>query len=145
MERTVAIRAATEAPLEEFTKGELLKMATEGWTGRVTAGILAAISASYQTDQVIRPVNTRNETERRFRICVEGFAAMRRDLHWAIPRILDELPVYLRCRLDRMDWRPDEDRSAWIGENPEPGELTEDGSDIGNPATEIQGTEIGDD
>ena len=103
-----------DVPHGDFS-GQLAKMVTEGWTGRVTDGIQAAISASFQTDQVIRSVMTRNAIRRRFRICTEGFCIMRRDLGWAVPRIIDELPVYLRSKLDGMDWTPDEGREAWLG------------------------------
>ena len=123
----------SDVPHGEFS-GQLAQMVTEGWTGRVTTGIQAAISASFKTDQVIRPVLTQNETRRRFRICVSGFCIMRRDLGWAVPRIIEELPVYLRCQLDGMDWSPDEDRDSWLSTDTEPMKL--DGAD--------QAPEIGD-
>lgn len=94
--------------------GELSKMVTEGWTNRVIMGIQAAISASFKTDQVLRPVMTKSEVKARFEICTEGFCIMRKDLKWSVPKIIDELPAYLRCKLDRIDWTPDEDRATWI-------------------------------
>lgn len=104
----------SNATSPEGFKGELVKMVTEGWTDRVMMGIQAAISASFKTDQVIRSVMTHNEVKARFEICTEGFCIMRKDLKWSVPRIIDELPVYLRCKLDRIDWTPDEERAAWI-------------------------------
>ena len=104
-----------DVPHGDFS-GQLAKMVTDGWAARVTTGIQAAISASFKTDQVIRPVLTQDEIRRRFRICTEGFCIMRRDLDWAVPRIVDELPVYLRCKLDGMDWAPNEDRGSWASD-----------------------------
>lgn len=142
-----ARRSAATAPVETFTRGELMKVATEGWIGRVTVGIQAAISASFRTDDVLRPhmVQTRSEVERRFKYCIEGFMIMRKDLHWAIPRILDELPLYLRCRLDGGDWKPNEVRGAWAAKERVPAsELEPDGPDLSDPTPlDVEGVEIG--
>ena len=116
----------------EWAKGTLAQMATEGWTGRVVVAIEHAIRTSFESDQVIRPVMTRNEIDRRFRICVKGFAIMRRDLGWAIPRILDEIPRFLRCELDGMTWRPDEDHAGWLAQDGE--RMTTEGEDM-SPAS----------
>jgi len=102
-----------EVPLESFTRGELTKLVTEKWIGRVTAAIIGAIAHSFATDLVLRPVKTQAEIRRRFRICVECFCILRRDLHWAVPHILDELPIALRKRLDGDDWDPKEPGRAW--------------------------------
>lgn len=110
-----AIKESAE-PLAKFTRGTLAKMVTEGWLGRVTHGIEGAIQRSFAEDEVLRPVTTRNEVQRRFRLCIEGFCLMRRDLHWAVPRILDEMPRYLRCKLDGAPWAPDEERKSWIAD-----------------------------
>lgn len=123
-------------PHSDFS-GQLAKMVTEGWTSRVTQGIQAAISASFKTDQVLRPVMTQNEIRARFKICTDGFCMMRRDLGWAVPRIIDELPVYLRCKLDRMDWTPEEDRNAWLAG---PGKAMElDGEDMAPDLQDVSG------
>lgn len=92
--------------------GELAKMVTAGWIPRVVKGIEAAIARSFATDTVLRPVLTRDEAKRRFEICARGFVTMRRDLHWAVPRIIDELPRYLRANLDGDDWEP-ADHGGW--------------------------------
>ena len=112
-----AMDIAREAPLEEFTKGQLVRMVTEGWVGRVTAAIAETIRTSFAEDQVLRPVLTRDEVRRRFRLCVEGFTTMRRDLGWAVPRILDNLPTYLRHRLDGTPWDPD-GGERWVADDP---------------------------
>lgn len=118
-------------------RGQLAKMVTEKWLGPVTIGIEAAISASFQTDQVIRPVLTKDEVRRRFKLCVEGFCIMRKDLGWAVPRIVDELPVYLRKKLDHMDWEPDTDHKSWMGEERVAMQL--DGEDIAPETPELEG------
>lgn len=93
-------------------RGTLAKMVTEGWIGRVVNGIHAAIVKSYNTDAITRPVLTKSEIRHRFGICVEGFCIMRRDLQWAVPRIVDELPNYLRKKLDGEHWEPT-DGARW--------------------------------
>lgn len=135
---------AKSASVETFTGGELVKLVTQGWISRVIVGIQAAISASFRTDNVLRPsrVRTKAEVERRFKICVEGFLIMRKDLHWAVPRILDELPIYLRCKLDGADWTPDEVRDAWTGQGKVP-ILEAFGDDLGEDTPELDGVEIG--
>lgn len=112
-------------------------MVTEKWVGPVTTGIEAAISASFQTDQVIRPVMTQNEIRRRFNLCVRGFCIMRRDLKWAVPRIIDELPVFLRCHLDGMKWEPDEDHDSWMGNTV--ARMEADGPDLAPPTPDVLG------
>lgn len=93
-------------------KGELARLATTKWLGRVTAGIQAAISTSFAEDKVLRPVYTRDEIERRFRMCADIFVTLRKDLGWSIPRILDEMPRALRAKLDGIPWNPETDKSA---------------------------------
>ena len=107
--------------LEEFTKGELVKLVTEKWIGKVTVGITETIGNSFVEDQVLRPVQTRDEIERRFRICIKWFVTLRRDLEWSVPRILDDLPKALRHELDGTPYSPDEKRvgplkyARWAG------------------------------
>lgn len=129
---------AREAPLEEFTKGQLLRMVTEGWAGRVTVAFERTIQKSFDEDLVLRPVMTQNEIRRRFRFCVEGFVHMRRDLGWAVPRILDLLPAYLRHRLDGTPWDPETGKESWIAQDRAVGalEIDAEGSDLGSEISE---------
>lgn len=101
--------------LAEFTKGELIRLVTEEWIGRVTVGITESIERSFRNDEILRPVRTRDEIERRFRICIKWFVTLRRDLGWTVPRILDDLPKALRHELDGTPYSPDESRNAWLG------------------------------
>jgi hypothetical protein len=101
--------------LESFTRGDLKELVEDKWIGKVTIGILDAIAASFQTDNVIRPVQTRDEISRRFKICIKWFNVLRRDLHWSVPRILDGLPEALRSELDGTPFQPTEDRQGWVG------------------------------
>lgn len=101
--------------LEEFTRGELVKLVTEKWVGRVTIGITNTIGESFDTDRVLRPVKTRDEIEWRFRICIKWFVTLRRDLGWSVPRILDDLPKALRHELDGTPYSPDEKHVSWAG------------------------------
>lgn len=134
-----------DVPHDDF-RPDLLRMVTEGWIGRVTDGIQAAIAASFQTDIVLRPSRsrTKNEVRRRFNICVRGFNIMRRDLGWAVPRIIDEMPVYLRCKLDGAPWAPDEVHDSWVAK--ETVQMVVDGGDIAPDVDEVHGAqEVGPD
>ncbi len=127
--------------LAEFTNGELVKLVTEDWIGRVTAGITDSIAQSFETDIVLRPVNTRNEINRRFEICIKWFVTLRRELGWAVPHILDEMPKILRDELDCGGYEPDEKRKAWHGEGVE-GVLVEDGEDMAPETPDIDAKEV---
>jgi hypothetical protein len=119
---------AAETDLHEFTRGDLVKMVEPKWIRRVVVGITAAIETSFREDLVLRPVTTRDEVKRRFRFCVEGFVTMRREFRWAVPRILDEIPAYLRHRLDGTEWSFVEGPGRWVGSDPSDGELAIDES-----------------
>lgn len=122
--------------LQEFADGELVKLVTEKWIGRVIEGFRAAILYSFQSDLLIQPVMTRSEIERRFTILINWFIVLRRDLHWSVPRILDELPTIIRKELDGEDYIPDEERSAWHGRGRAPDEMEPDGDDMSDPTDE---------
>ena len=126
--------------LAEFTKGELLKLVTQDWVGKVTVGITEAIELSFQTDQVLRSVKTQSEISHRFNICIRWFVTLRRELGWTVPRILDEMPGILRGELDGVRFEPDEDRKAWHGETCLE-DLVEDGEDLVGALKDIVGTE----
>lgn len=106
--------------LEDFTKGELVKLVTEDWIGRVTKGIIDAVEKSFRTDMVLRPVRSRDEIKRRFEICVRTFVELRRDAGWSVPRILDEMYPALRAKLDGDPWDPESagKRGAWATDAP---------------------------
>jgi len=127
--------------MQEFTGGELVKLVTEKWIARVIVGFQEAIAFSFETDGLIRPVQTRNEIERRFKILIKWFVALRRDLHWSVPHILDELPKILRIELDGGKYDPNEDRSAWLGKGKAPSELEVDGGDLSDPVPIVEGIE----
>lgn len=132
--------------LAEFTKGELVKMVTQKWVGRVIVGITDAIQYSFDTDEVLRPVNTRSEIERRFQICIRWFVTLRRDLHWSVPRILDAMKSIIRTELDSPGkWSPDERRESWSGPGngsvEVPIELEVDGDDVLGDNPDVDGIE----
>lgn len=103
------------AALESF-HGELVKMVTDNWVGRVMIGFEAALKHSFATDELIRPVITRDEMERRFHICARWFVILRRDCGWSVPKILDELPLILRNELDGIRYEPTGEgaRQSWV-------------------------------
>lgn len=103
--------------LESF-HGELVKMVTGDWVGKVLVGFESALKYSFASDDLIRPVITRDEMERRFHICARWFVILRRDCKWSVPRILDELPTILRNELDGIRYEPviDGDRQSWVKE-----------------------------
>ncbi len=133
------------ASLQEFagTGGELLKMVTQKWLGRTVTGMTEAIELSFLTDDVLRPVRTQNEIERRFKICIRWFVIMRRDLKWAVPRILDALPLALRVELDGGRYDPDEADKAWLAAG-EALTLLPDGPDMAPAAVQVDAIETED-
>lgn len=87
--------------IANFIKGQFLKsLGTPEWIGRVTLGMMEAIDLSFKTDEVLRPVRTKDELRRRFEICKKWFITLRLEENWSIPAILDELPTILRTELD---------------------------------------------
>jgi hypothetical protein len=77
--------------------------------GRVTLGIESAVAASIREDG---SQWTGAEIRRRFNICVRLVKQLRGELGWAVARVLDHLPRYLRCELDGIAWVP-EARTVW--------------------------------
>lgn len=128
--------------LQEFTRGELLKLVTEKWVGKVVVAFTEAIEHSFATDYLIRPVQTREEIERRFRILIKWFVVLRREMHWTVPHILDELPIVLRKELDGGSYEPVE-RSAWLSRGG-PQELEPAGDDMSDPTPIVNGIETED-
>lgn len=128
--------------MQEFTGGELVKLVTSKWIGKVIVGFEDALHFSFQTDGLIKPGLTHNEIERRFKILVKWFVTLRRELHWSVPRILDELPMILRKELDGVKYEPDEERSAWRAQGG-PDELEPAGEDMADPVPEdVKGIEV---
>jgi hypothetical protein len=78
--------------------------------GHVVLGIENAVAQSFLQDRA-RP--TGDEIRRRFGLCARLVKQLRGDLGWAIPRVIDHLPGYLRCELDGTPWTP-ETRTVWI-------------------------------
>lgn len=124
------------ADLAEFSRGELAKLVTTKWLGRVTGAIADTIEESFETDQVLRPVKTKNEITRRFKICARWFVTLRRDMGWSVPRIIDALPRALRHDLDGTPFDPDGEaaRQGWIDENAAKRTLVDDGDRDAAPA-----------
>lgn len=77
--------------------------------GKVTLGIQTTIELSFAQDF---SRITSDEVKRRFKMCEKIFRELRGDLGWSVQRILDNLPRYLRCELDGVNWEP-EKRSSW--------------------------------
>jgi hypothetical protein len=61
---------------------------------------------------------TKSEIKHRLTICAEWVLVLRRDCGWSLPRIVDELPKALRCRLDGIDYTPTREHArSWSSEN----------------------------
>jgi hypothetical protein len=61
---------------------------------------------------------TKREVKRRLQICATWVLTLRKDLHWSLPRIIDELPKALRCALDGLDYAPSrEGATSWGAHN----------------------------
>lgn len=90
--------------------GELIELFVDKQLGRrVLAGIQLVIGDSFRRD---RSRVTQAETVRRFRI-VEGVYRELRAEGWAHQRILDEMPLALRHKLDGTPWIPELRRAVW--------------------------------
>lgn len=110
---------------QSFTNGELLQLVDRNWIPRITRGFISAIRQSFIHDGKTFTGDsfpTENEVKRRFKICMEVFCMLRRDLNRSVPRILDELPVALRHHLDGTPWNPepelDNNRKLWVPGDP---------------------------
>jgi len=102
---------------EQFMSGELPKMVTAEWYGRIQKSFSTTIRNSFIDDG---STPTRDEIKRRFAICMNLFCILRRELNKAVPRCLDEIPIGLRAALDGTSWEPDgeKDRKCWIPGDP---------------------------
>ena len=60
---------------------------------------------------------TLREAKWRTEICARWYRELRSDLHWSEDRILNHLPVILRCELDGKRWEPPHTDEAWAPEH----------------------------
>lgn len=95
-------------------RGAFLDLVSEKQVARATVAIERAVIASFEADHGRM---TRDEIRRRFAICERIIRQLRGDLGWALARVLDHLPRYLRCELDGVPWTP-ETRVLWTPEDP---------------------------
>jgi hypothetical protein len=103
--------------------GMFADLVAEEQIGRVVLGIEGAVGASFLED---RSRLTGDEIRRRFDVCARIIKTLRGELGWALARVLDHLPRYLRCELDGIPWSPDADRVLWAPPTPtNPVSLTE--------------------
>ena len=89
----------------------------------VVKGIQAAVNASFAAEKHVGRIilvsgaadraPSHAELQRRTAICFKIFRELRGDLQWAVPRIVDHLPKYLRNVLDGVAWEPSA-RSSWV-------------------------------
>lgn len=89
-----------------------LDLVSEEQLAVVTAAIEAAVAKSFDADY---SRVTRAEIRYRFTICERIIRELRGDLKWALPRVLDVMPNYLRAELQGTAWSPD-DRAMWMPE-----------------------------
>ena len=76
-------------------------------------GIVRAVALSYAKEGGRR---TDAEDRDRARKCIDLIRIMRGDMHWSVPRIVDELPEALRTRVRGEHWEPSKTK-AWAGDN----------------------------
>ena len=93
--------------------GAFLDLVTADQVARVTLAIERVITDSFGADSARA---TGDEVRRRFAICERLVRQLRGDLGWGLQRVLDHLPVYLRCELDGVPWEPDA-RVVWVPED----------------------------
>lgn len=93
--------------------GELLELVVgkdRALLGRVTRRFLQTIEHSFKEDA---STVTRAEVTRRFGIIEKIFRELLKEHKWSLQRALDELPLALRCTLDRKPWDPSK-RQVWV-------------------------------
>lgn len=86
-----------------------LDLVSQDQVARMTVAIERAVMLSFAADGGRM---TRDEIRRRFAICEKIVRQLRGDLGWALTRIVDVLPRYLRAELDGIPWTP-ESRALW--------------------------------
>jgi hypothetical protein len=129
------------AAMQSF-HGDLVRCVEPKWISSIVVGIETAINASFLTDEVLRPVRTRDEIERRFRICIRWFVTLRKELHWSVPRILDVMPAILRNELDGGHYQPDESHAGWVKRIADDGlRVDDDAPDMSGPVKEVAAVE----
>jgi phage terminase large subunit len=77
---------------------------------KVLRRVQDVIAQSFQQD---KSRVTQLEVRRRFQIVETLIRELRSDMGWAYERILDALPIALRCRLDGAPWDPTHQRNVW--------------------------------
>ena len=98
---------------EQAKRGEFYRLFRSGHLPDLMRGIERAVTQSFDTDAVLRPVKTQDEQKRRVVMCKDLILAMRQEHSLSVQRIVYELPSALRCRLDGAEWQPPT-RSSWI-------------------------------
>jgi hypothetical protein len=89
---------------------DLLDMLDIHARARAVDAITSAIAVSFEQDGMRQ---TQNEIKDRFNHCRGLIGIMRKDLKWSWQRIEDDLPNALRCKLDKIDWKPNT-RTTWV-------------------------------
>ncbi len=80
---------------------------------RLAACLARSIQASFSYAPVAH--RTEDEVKRRFGRALAVYGVLRGDMGWAMDRVLDELPTYLRMELLGLAWEPSK-RSVWVAE-----------------------------
>ena len=91
--------------------GNWVNMVREGDVPRVLEGFTDAVDLSFRTNPVRNL--TKSEVRRRSKICADLFEMLKGDLDWSIPKIMDLLPIYLQCRLDGIQFNPEDVGDTW--------------------------------
>jgi hypothetical protein len=81
---------------------------------RVVGRVQTILSESFAAD---KSRVTQSEVKRRFGFLEQLIRELRSDYGWAYERILDALPVALRCKLDGAHWDPTAQRTLWTPNN----------------------------
>ncbi len=99
--------------------GAWIKMVAEGDVPKVVRGVECAVVISFRANPM-KSV-TKAEQQRRIQICFKIFETLRGDLGWSVPKIIDFLPVYLKCELDGVSYDPSTVREGWAPATTEAG------------------------
>jgi len=90
-----------------MSQGPFAGLVVEDQVGQVTLAFEQAIAASF----IVRPhrlyLAKSSAIKDRFDICAKVFRALRGDLKWSIPKVIDHLPGFLLKAIDGEAWEAD--------------------------------------
>ena len=120
----MAANEETPAALDHGQTRSLEKLLASDDVARVEAYFGAVVRMSFLQDARRRQSSlismpsgtvriTRDEINRRIKMCIDWFFVLRGDMHYSIMKAMDILPLALRNELDGVEWEPPPASAGW--------------------------------